>query len=187
MHPSGVCRKLVFQLDGPPTSKLTALGFALHVEATDEKRRAMNSALHRIGESQATNCDFMRWFGHVNYLNFAVAKIPMALYRGVMNMARNIARSGGLVGMHIHGREVTHPSDGTDKQNCQCQEDYTASKRAPYKRCGRTQALGLGQLRRSPRDANGIWAKTHSSKQDFLGGTSRRSNRSHAVQKASQA
>ena len=52
----------------------------------------MNSALHRLGESQATNCDFMRWFGHVNYLNFAVTKIPMA--RGVMNMASYIARSG---------------------------------------------------------------------------------------------
>ena len=78
--------------------KLTALGLFFdmqngYVEATEEKRRAMNSALHRLVESQATNCDFMRWFGHMKYLNFAVAKNPMALYRGVMNMARNIARA----------------------------------------------------------------------------------------------
>ena len=91
---------LVLKTDNtPPASVGTALGLEFHLDAnsryvcpTTEACEALHRALVKLIQSpQPTPIDFFVWFGHANYINFTVGKIPLCKFRALMNGAREMA------------------------------------------------------------------------------------------------
>ena len=80
-----------------PASVATALGLEFHLDdhyvtSTKAAVEAFHKAFDNLVNAQKhTPLLFFIWFGHANWINYTVGKIPMARYRHLMNCARSIA------------------------------------------------------------------------------------------------
>lgn len=92
-----VCGQLHFALkhdEGEASQSMKALGLQFdlalqEVTPSDAAKRAIQDAL-RVAIADPTGLNFLRWFGHVSWLNHAVGRLPMATHRAIMDTARRV-------------------------------------------------------------------------------------------------
>ena len=92
-----VCGQLHFALkhdEGEASQSMKALGLQFdlalqEVTPSDAAKRAIQDAL-RVAIADPTGLNFLRWFGHVSWLNHAVGRLPMATHRAIMDTARSV-------------------------------------------------------------------------------------------------
>ena len=111
--------------DDLPQTCTTVLGLTLDLEKSEvrptfETVAAIRKALSNF-HSQQTGYAFLKWFGYVSWINYAVALLPMAIFRPVMDAARAIIRAQNF--------------EGAVSVNCTASATALTSRLCEAKRC----------------------------------------------------